>query len=78
MCERLSVSANTLRTHTGHILHKLGVHSKLEAVVYGLRHGLLESPHEPRGADRGPLGRASPAADASHPGPWRPADDGPS
>jgi DNA-binding NarL/FixJ family response regulator len=46
MCERLSVSPNTLRTHTGHILHKLGVHSKLEAVVYGLRHGLLESPHE--------------------------------
>jgi DNA-binding NarL/FixJ family response regulator len=49
MCERLSVSPNTLRTHTGHILHKCGVHSKLEAVVYGLRHGLLEVPHEPHG-----------------------------
>jgi DNA-binding NarL/FixJ family response regulator len=49
MCELLSVSPNTLRTHTEHILHKLGVHSKLEAVVYGLRHGLLESPHERRG-----------------------------
>jgi DNA-binding NarL/FixJ family response regulator len=49
MCERLSVSPNTLRTHTEHILHKLGVHSKLEAVVYGLRHGLLESPHDLRG-----------------------------
>ena len=48
MCERLSVTANTLRTHTEHILHKLGVHSKLEAVVFGLRHGLLDIPHEHR------------------------------
>lgn len=49
MCESLSVSPNTLRTHTEHILRKLGVHSKLEAVVFGLRHGLLESPNEARG-----------------------------
>ena len=48
MCESLSVSPNTLRSHTEHILHKLGVHSKLEAVVYGLRHGLLETPFEGR------------------------------
>jgi DNA-binding NarL/FixJ family response regulator len=49
MCESLSVSPNTLRTHLDHILHKLGVHSKLEAVVFGLRHGLLEMPNEPPG-----------------------------
>lgn len=49
MCESLAISPNTLRTHTEHILHKLGVHSKLEAVVHGLRHGLLEPPRDTRG-----------------------------
>ncbi len=29
-----------------HILRKLGVHSKLEAVAFALRHNLIESPRE--------------------------------
>lgn len=41
VCERLSISRNTLRTHTTHIMAKLHAHSKLEAVVAGLRYGLV-------------------------------------
>ena len=44
--ERLSVKPNTVRTHVDHILRKLGVHSKLEAVAFALRHNLIESPRE--------------------------------
>ncbi len=33
VAERLGVSANTIRNHVSRILYKLGVHSKLEAVV---------------------------------------------
>lgn len=46
ICERLGVTPNTLRTHADNIMHKLGVHSKLEAVAFGLRHGLIESPRD--------------------------------
>lgn len=35
----LAVSRNTLRTHIQNILTKLGVHSKLEALVFAIRHG---------------------------------------
>jgi DNA-binding NarL/FixJ family response regulator len=35
----LSMSPNTLRTHTQNILMKLGVHSKMEALVLAIRHG---------------------------------------
>ncbi len=44
--ERLSVKPNTVRTHVDHILRKLGVHSKLEAVAFALRHRLIEPPRE--------------------------------
>ena len=44
--ERLAVKPNTVRTHVDHILRKLGVHSKLEAVAFALRHNLIESPRE--------------------------------
>jgi DNA-binding NarL/FixJ family response regulator len=46
ICERLSVTPNTLRTHADNIMHKFGVHSKLEAVAFGLRNGLIESPRD--------------------------------
>ncbi len=35
----LEVSRNTLRTHIQNILMKLGVHSKLDAIVAAIRHG---------------------------------------
>jgi len=35
----LSMSPNTLRTHMQNVLTKLGVHSKMEALVLAIRHG---------------------------------------
>lgn len=37
----LGVSASTVRNHTQHILSKLHVHNRLEAVILGLRLGLI-------------------------------------
>lgn len=44
ICQRLSITPNTLRTHVQNILAKLRVHSKLEAVAFAIRHRLVESP----------------------------------
>jgi len=44
ICERLSISRNTLRTHVGNIMTKLHAHSKLEAVTVALRNGIIEPP----------------------------------
>ena len=43
----LSISAATVRNHVQRILHKLGVHSRLEAVAYAFDHGLVA-----RGSER--------------------------
>jgi DNA-binding NarL/FixJ family response regulator len=44
ICERLFIAPNTLRTHVQNIMGKLRVHSKLEAVAFALRHGLVDPP----------------------------------
>jgi two-component system NarL family response regulator len=41
MSEQLHVSQATVRTHVEHILSKLQVHSRLEAVVVAARENLL-------------------------------------
>jgi PAS domain S-box-containing protein len=41
IAEALGISATTSRNHIEHLLAKLGVHSKLEAVVYAAQWGLL-------------------------------------
>jgi two-component system, NarL family, nitrate/nitrite response regulator NarL len=41
---RLSVSRKTVLTHIDHILQKLGVHSRLEAVALAYRGALIETP----------------------------------
>ena len=41
LAEKLDVSVATVRNHIQHILSKLGVHSRLEAVVAASRQGLL-------------------------------------
>jgi len=33
-----------VRTHIRNLLAKLGVHSRLEAVAFGLKNGLIEPP----------------------------------
>lgn len=40
MVERLGVSRTTVRTHLQAVLTKLGVHSRLEAASFAVRHGL--------------------------------------
>jgi DNA-binding NarL/FixJ family response regulator len=39
----LTMSPHTLRTHTQNIITKLGVHSKLEALVLAIRHGRVHT-----------------------------------
>lgn len=39
IARELAMSPNTLRTHTQNVLTKLGVHSKMEALVLAIRHG---------------------------------------
>jgi len=38
----LAISKHTVRTHVQNLLAKLGVHSKLEASAYAVRHGLVK------------------------------------
>lgn len=44
IAERLYISCATVRNHVQHILAKLQVHSKVEAVAYAYRHQLIGSP----------------------------------
>jgi len=48
----LRISPFTVGTHVKNILGKLGVHSRLEAVTFGLRHGLIGTPGEGHAAHR--------------------------
>jgi DNA-binding NarL/FixJ family response regulator len=43
LAEKLQMSPHTLRTHTQNVLTKLGVHSKLEAIVAAIRHGKIRT-----------------------------------
>jgi RNA polymerase sigma factor (sigma-70 family) len=43
IAKRLGMSPYTLRTHMQNILTKLGVHSKLEALVVAIRHGIVRT-----------------------------------
>jgi DNA-binding NarL/FixJ family response regulator len=40
----LSIAPLTVRTHIRNLMAKLGVHSRLEAVTFGLQHGLISPP----------------------------------
>ena len=42
IAEVMGISTRTVRNHIDHVLTKLGVHSKLEAVVYAARHRIVE------------------------------------
>jgi DNA-binding NarL/FixJ family response regulator len=42
--EELHIAPLTVRTHIRNLMAKLGVHSRLEAVAFGLRNGIIEPP----------------------------------
>jgi two-component system nitrate/nitrite response regulator NarL len=42
IAEKMNITVETERTHMVNILHKLGVHSRLQALVFAVRHGLVE------------------------------------
>ena len=42
IAEALTVSQSTVKTHLGHILDKLGLRDRVQAVVFGYEHGLVE------------------------------------
>jgi DNA-binding NarL/FixJ family response regulator len=42
IAERLHISLRTQRNHMSSIFSKLGVHSQLQALVFAVRHGVVE------------------------------------
>lgn len=49
IADQMVISVSTARNHIQNILEKLGVHSRTEAIMYGIRHGLVSvSSEEPR------------------------------
>jgi DNA-binding NarL/FixJ family response regulator len=46
IAEKLHISPKTARHHKANIHSKLGVHSQLQALVFALRHDLVEMPQE--------------------------------
>jgi DNA-binding NarL/FixJ family response regulator len=42
IAQRLHISLRTKRNHMSSILAKLGVHSQLQALVFAVRHGVVE------------------------------------
>jgi DNA-binding NarL/FixJ family response regulator len=42
IAQRLHVSSGTIRNHLAKLLSKLGVHSQLQAIIFAVRHGLVD------------------------------------
>jgi hypothetical protein len=55
------MSRHTLRTHTQNVLTKLGVHSKLEAIIAAIRYGKVHT------TGVSPPNEGQPQADATPP-----------
>ena len=53
IARRLHISPRTQRNHVANILAKLEMHSQLQAVVFALRHGVVQVPREPPLPDPG-------------------------
>jgi two-component system nitrate/nitrite response regulator NarL len=68
---RMGVSRTTVRTHLQAVLTKLGVHSRLEAASFAVRHNLVDAWAEPAAAV--PVAHPSRASTAALAGPAQPA-----
>jgi DNA-binding NarL/FixJ family response regulator len=44
IADELHIAPLTVRTHICNLMSKMGVHSRLEAVVFGLKNGIIEPP----------------------------------
>ena len=42
IAQRLGISATTERNHVASILAKFGVHSRLQALAFAVKHGVVE------------------------------------
>jgi DNA-binding NarL/FixJ family response regulator len=42
--EELHIAPLTVRTHIRNLMAKLGVHTRLEAVAFALKNGVIDSP----------------------------------
>ena len=53
--DRLALSEATVKTHIGHVLDKLGVRDRVQAVIYAYESGLVEPGGSPHGQAGAPL-----------------------
>ncbi|UCE00895.1 MAG: response regulator transcription factor, partial [Chloroflexota bacterium] len=44
IADELHIAPLTVRTHIRNMMSKMGVHSRLEAVAFGMKNGLIEPP----------------------------------
>jgi DNA-binding NarL/FixJ family response regulator len=44
IAKELHIATRTVRNHMSSIISKLGVHSQLQALVFAVRHGVVEIP----------------------------------
>src|SRR4029077_3554145 len=62
MSHRLSIAPHTIEWHVRHVIEKLDVHSKLQAVIAAARLGLIDVTTQQQAADSQPPGARDQAA----------------
>ena len=61
ICKRLVISEATTKTHVAHILHKLDLRDRIQAVIYAYENGLATP--QPQRLSRHPVGEIHRLAD---------------